>query len=251
MKYCFVIPHFNHHLAFANFLPILSSLSMPCVIVDDGSDPDSVAVVEDLIKDYDNIYFLKHAFNRGKGAAVFTGAYYARTLGFTHIIQIDADGQHDINDVAGFVEYSRAHPDAIVSGKPYFDESAPKLRVYGRRVTDLWVALETLSFEIKDGLCGFRIYPLSQVEKILDKYHIGIRMDFDTEMLVKAVWADVPLHFMPTKVIYPENSVSHFHYCRDNFLLIALHVRLILGMLWRSPVLLFRRFKTAFASTKN
>ncbi|MFT6389583.1 MAG: glycosyltransferase involved in cell wall biosynthesis [Cellvibrionaceae bacterium] len=252
MNYCFVVPHFNHHLALAKFLPILSSLSIPCVVVDDGSDSESVTAVEALLErvaeEGNDNYFLKHAFNRGKGAAVFTGAYYARTLGFTHIIQIDADGQHDINDVAGFLDYSRAHADAIVSGKPYFDASAPKLRVYGRRVTDLWVALETLSFQIKDGLCGFRIYPLSQVEKILDRYHIGIRMDFDTEILVKAVWADVPLHFMPTKVIYPENSVSHFHYARDNLLLIALHARLILGMLLRSPMLIARRIRALLAA---
>lgn len=248
MKYCFVIPHFNHHVAFAKFLPLLSTLGLPCVVVDDGSQADSIAAVEKLISDYDNVYLLKHAFNRGKGAAVFTGAYYARTLGFTHIIQIDADGQHDINDVAGFIEYSQSKPDAIVSGKPYFDESAPKLRVYGRRVTDLWVALESLSFQIKDGLCGFRIYPLNQVEKMLDRYHIGVRMDFDTEMMVKAVWADVPLHFMPTKVIYPEAGVSHFHYWRDNFLLISLHVRLILGMLVRSPMLLTKRIKAIFVT---
>jgi len=251
MNYCFVVPHFNHHVAFAEFLPILSALSIPCIVVDDGSDQESVNAIEALIKNYDDVYFLKHVFNRGKGAAFFTGAYYARALGFTHIIQIDADGQHDVNDVAGFIQYRRSHPKTIVSGKPYFDESAPKLRVYGRRVTDLWVALETLSFQIKDGLCGFRIYPLSQVETILDKYHIGIRMDFDTEMLVKAVWADVPLHFMPTKVIYPEGSVSHFHYCRDNFLLISLHIRLILGMLLRSPILIFRRIRSFFLSKEK
>ncbi len=253
MKYCFVVPHYNHHQAFAKFLPILASLSIPCIIVDDGSEANSLQSVQSSIETLNasaeqsvDLYFLKHAFNRGKGAAVFTGAYYARALGFTHIIQIDADGQHDINDVAAFIEYSQSQPEAIVSGKPYFDETAPKLRVYGRRVTDLWVALETLSFQIKDGLCGFRIYPLSQVEKILDKYHIGVRMDFDTEMLVKAVWADVPLHFMPTKVIYPENGVSHFHYRRDNFILISLHTRLILGMLIHSPMLIMRRLKSIF-----
>ncbi len=243
MKYCFVIPHYNHHIAFTEFLPLLSSLSIPSIVVDDGSQVESVEAVKALVQQHENIHFLSHAFNRGKGAAVFTGAYYARVLGFTHIIQIDADGQHDINDVAGFIEYSQAHPNAIVSGKPYFDESAPKLRVYGRRVTDLWTALETLSFQIKDGLCGFRIYPLNAIECLLDRYHIGVRMDFDTEMLVKAVWADIPLHFMSTKVIYPENSVSHFHYWRDNFLLISLHTRLLLGMLLHSPVLIARNIK--------
>lgn len=252
MNYCFVVPHFNHHDAFARFLPSLVRLGFACIIVDDGSDKSSIDKVDQLVADIKSandtpdLYLLKHATNRGKGAAFFTGAYYAHTLGYTHVIQIDADGQHDLNDVAGFVEYSRNRPDAIVSGKPYFEDDAPKVRVYGRRVTDFWVALETLSLQIKDSLCGYRIYPLRQIERILDAYHIGVRMDFDTEMLVKAVWLDIPLHFMPTKVIYPEGAVSHFNYIRDNFLLISLHVKLILGMLVRSPFFIIRNIKRVF-----
>ena len=251
LKYCFVIPHYNHHRAFADFFPRLHALGIPAVIVDDGSDPDSVAAVADMLSGFSETsslkhHFLKHSVNRGKGAAFFTGTYYARALGFTHVIQIDADGQHDLNDVASLVGLSHQHPEAIISGKPFFDQQAPKIRVYGRRVTDLWVALESFSLQIKDGLCGFRVYPLSQVELILDKYHIGVRMDFDTEILVKAVWLAIPLHFVPTKVIYPENSVSHFHYLRDNLLLITLHMRLLLGMLIRSPALLLRRVKSLF-----
>jgi glycosyltransferase involved in cell wall biosynthesis len=259
MKYCFVIPHFNHHVAFSKFLPTIMQLNIACIIVDDGSLPGSIDIVEALIDNLSssisgdgkvgaeqNLYLLKHAHNRGKGAAFFTGAYYARTLGYTHAIQIDADGQHDINDVSAFMKYSQSHPETIVSGNPYFEDDAPKLRVYGRRVTDFWVALETLSFQIKDSLCGYRIYPLTQVEYILDYYHIGARMDFDTEILVKAVWLDIPLHFLQTKVIYPENSVSHFHYARDNFLLIYLHIRLMLGMLVRSPLFMIKNVKNLF-----
>lgn len=246
INYCFVIPHYNHQQAFVDFFPRLQQLGIPAVVVDDGSDPQSVGAVQQMLAGFSDVYFLKHQVNRGKGAAFFTGAYYARTLGFSHVIQIDADGQHDLNDVEKLLSLSRLHPQAIISGKPYFDIQAPKIRVYGRRITDLWVALESLSLQIKDGLCGFRVYPLSQVERILDRYHVGVRMDFDTEILVKAVWLGAPLHFVPTKVIYPEKGVSHFHYWRDNALLIALHTRLLLGMLVRSPALLLRRIRSFF-----
>src|SRR5690606_7671316 len=104
----------------------------------------------------------KHTRNRGKGAAVKTGFCYARILGFSHAIQIDADGQHDSAAVSQFVEVSKSNPDTIICGHPLFDESAPKVRLYGRKVTDFWVALETLSFAVKDSLCGFRVYPLDQ-----------------------------------------------------------------------------------------
>lgn len=241
MTYCLVIPHYNHQKQLATFLPGLLQCGLPCIIVDDGSDNDNLRQLEILVRSYNNIYLCKHVFNRGKGAAVKTGFCYAGILGFTHAIQIDADGQHDGAAVLQFVDVSKNHPDTIICGRPVFDESVPKVRLYGRKVTDFWVALETLSFAVKDGLCGFRVYPLEQFEKILDRYYAGSRMDFDTEVLVKAVWAGVPLKFIDTAVSYPEDGASHFRYLRDNLMLIALHTRLMLGMLARSPWLVFRR----------
>jgi len=242
MKYCIVIPHYNHCNALLKLLPKLAALSHPIIIVDDGSDRESVKKLRQAMdKHILPIHFIPHPYNRGKGAAVISASYHARTLGYSHIIQLDADGQHDINDIDEFIAYSQQHPDAIVSGKPIFDSSAPKVRLYGRKVTDFWVAIETLSLQIKDALCGFRVYPLSSMELLLDNYRIGVRMDFDTEMLVKAVWSKIPLHFINSKVIYPEDGVSHFKYWRDNKLLVRLHCRLLVGMLLRSPQLIYHR----------
>lgn len=246
MNYCLLIPHYNHLDLFKQLAPKLKKLGLPCVIVDDGSDPETLHALEQLVAEGDNCHLFAHRYNRGKGAAVITAFYHARHLGFTHGIQIDADGQHNLDDIEQFITYSKAHPRTIISGKPFFEDNAPKIRVYGRRVTDFWVALETLSLRIKDSLCGFRVYPLASVEKVIDAYHIGPRMNFDTDILVKAVWADIPLHFIPTKVIYHENSVSHFHYLRDNALLIQLHCKLLTGMLIRLPWLLYRRITELF-----
>ena len=244
MKLCIVVPHFNHEAAFEAFLPTLASLNLPCVVVDDGSNEVSLDSVKTALEKTDvDIHFFEHGYNRGKGAAVATAATQARALGFTHMIQIDADGQHDVNDVEKFIALSRDYPEAIISGHPQFDETAPKARLYGRKVTDFWVAIETLSFEIKDSLCGFRLYPLSQFEKVSDQYHIGKRMDFDTDIAVKSIWSGIEMKFIPTKVIYHQNSVSHFYYLRDNLLLIKLHVGLMLGMLLRSPMLIARKLK--------
>jgi glycosyltransferase involved in cell wall biosynthesis len=243
MSYCLLVPHYNHERQFLAFLPQLIATGLPLVVVDDGSNDHSRTQVAAAVAQHANAHFFALQRNRGKGGALKAGFYVARSLGFTHAIQIDADGQHDIQDIAGFVQRSQAQPEAIICGKPVFDESAPKARVYGRKVTDFWVALETLSLRIKDGLCGFRVYPLTQIENVLDQYFIGNRMDFDTELLVKAVWLNTALVFIETKVIYPEHNVSHFNYLRDNLLLIKLHTRLMLGMLMRLPMLLWQRLR--------
>lgn len=241
MNYCLLIPHYNHERQFIAFLPQLVASGLPCIIVDDGSSKQSLVALKAALTQYDNVYFFAQRRNRGKGAVVKAGFVHARALGFTHAIQIDADGQHDVADLPRFIAASRASPEAIICGKPTFDDSAPKARVYGRKVTDVFVAIETLSLKIKDGLCGYRVYPLAAMENILDRFFIGSRMNFDTDMLVKAVWLNIPLTFINTRVIYPEQSVSHFNYMRDNLLLIRLHTRLLFGMLLRSPVLLWHR----------
>jgi polyprenyl-phospho-N-acetylgalactosaminyl synthase len=243
MNYCLLIPHYNHSHQLIAFLPKLIDSGLPCVIVDDGSNEDNILALQKAIMPFPQIHLFLQRRNRGKGGAVKAGFYHARSLGFTHAIQIDADGQHNVEDLQEFIRTSHQNPSAIICGKPVFDASAPKARLYGRKVTDFWVALETLSLKIKDGLCGFRVYPLTEIENILDHYFLGSRMDFDTELLVKAVWLKIPLIFIKTKVIYPEANVSHFNYLRDNLLLIKLHSRLMLGMLIRLPILLGHRLR--------
>jgi glycosyltransferase involved in cell wall biosynthesis len=240
---CLIVPHYRHVAEFEQFLPRLLALALPIILIDDGSSDAQVSQLEQLIQDKPDITLVKHGHNRGKGAAVMTGLTLARAQGYSHGFQVDADGQHNLEDVHHFIEQARAHPNAIICGKPTFTDDAPKARVYGRRVTDFWVALETLSTQIKDGLCGFRVYPLVQTEQICDAYYIGKRMDFDTEILVKAVWRNIELRFIDTQVIYPEGGASHFNYLRDNLLLIRLHTRLMLGMLVRSPWLIAQRLR--------
>lgn len=244
MSYCLVVPHYNHASAFEAFLPRLVSLDLPCVIVDDGSNPESKARLNKLLKPHPQLHLVEHPRNRGKGAAMWTGAHAARALGHTHMLQIDADGQHDTNDVSRFIDESKAHPGAIVSGAPQFDSSAPKARVYGRKVTDFWVALETGTLKIKDSLCGFRVYPLKEFEAVFDKYHIGKRMDFDTDVMVKSVWEGVDVRFIDTDVVYLHNNVSHFHYWQDNWRLIWLHARLMTRMMLRLPLRLLSWVKS-------
>jgi glycosyltransferase involved in cell wall biosynthesis len=244
-SYCLMVPHYNHHQQFALFLPEILSSQLPCIIIDDGSDPHSLSSLKKTLADQTSIYLYEHGYNRGKGAAIKTGICHARAQGFTHAIQIDADGQHNVNDIPSFITLSKQHPNSIICGKPIYDVSVPKARLYGRKITDFWVMLETLSLTIKDSLCGFRVYPIKNTEAVFDHYYIGNRMDVDTEILVKACWLSFELKFIDTLVIYPEQNISHFHYLRDNLLLIRLHLRLMTGMLIRLPKLLLAAIRRA------
>jgi hypothetical protein len=121
-----------------------------------------------------------------------------------------------------------------------FDESVSKLRFYARYITLFFVWLETLSTEIRDALCGFRSYPLRQIVSLVEVSKPGKRMTFDPEILVRAVWAGMPLCYVPINIAYPEDGKSHFRYFRDNLEISLMHTRLIFGMLVRLPMLIRR-----------
>ena len=133
------------------------------------------------------------------------------------------------------------HPRAIVNGRPLYDDSVPTGRLVGRYATHVWVWINTLSLAIADSMCGFRAYPLAATIAMLDRESVGLRMDFDIEIIVRLHWAGVPVRNLPTRVTYPLDGVSHFDLWRDNLRISKMHARLFFGMLWRSPRLLARR----------
>ncbi len=186
---------------------------------------------------------------KGKGGAVKAGIKRAQDLGFSHAIQIDADGQHDPEPcLPALIQASQDKPQHLISGQPIYDESVPKARLYGRYATHIWVWIETLSLSIKDSMCGFRAYPINQTQAVLNKYDVGSRMDFDIEILVRLYWEGCDIDFVETRVIYPENGISHFDALWDNVKISWMHTRLFFGMLPRAPKLIARHFKSTSVS---
>jgi glycosyltransferase involved in cell wall biosynthesis len=237
---CVVIPVYNHEHAIGAVVGAIRAQGVPMVLVDDGSGPACADVLKGLSATPE-VVLVRHERNRGKGAAVRTGLYTARERRYTHAVQIDADGQHTVDDVSRFIEEARRHPRAVICGRPTFDASIPRSRYYGRYLTHALVWLETLSFELIDTMCGFRVYPLDATLALLDRTSVGARMDFDTEILVRLYWRGARTRWLATAVRYPLDGVSHYRMFRDNVRMTWLHARLLVGMLVRLPLLLWRK----------
>lgn len=238
---CVVIPCYNHGATMAGVLKRLQPFALPVIIVDDGSD----AVTKQELAQLTGVTLIHLETNRGKGEAVITGLKAASHAGFTHAIQLDADGQHCIEDVPRFLDEARTHPGCLISGMPDYDDSVPKSRLYGRYVTHVWVWIETLSLSLKDSMCGFRVYPLVATLAVIARHSPGKGMDFDTEIMVRLYWAGTDSRFLRTRVIYPVDGLSHFDALRDNLRISWMHTRLFFGMLPRIPALLTRRRQSA------
>jgi len=240
MRCCLLIPVYNHPDKLPALMHRLSSTGLATFLVNDGSNAHCSAVMRQLADDDSNVTLIELERNSGKGAAMKAGMRAASRAGYTHAMQVDADGQHNLDDVADMLSLARHNPRALVTGVPHF-KNIPRLRYYARHLTHFWVWVNTLSRDIADSMCGFRIYPLAATMAIVDSAHTGDRMDFDSEIMVRLHWAGTPVIELPTLVTYPEDGISHFRGWRDTGLIAWMHTRLFFGMLWRLPRLLTRR----------
>ena len=197
---------------------------LPVIVVDDGSAAEGRAAVDAI--GAEGLAQIHHREqNGGKGAAVTTGFMLAREAGYSHALQVDADGQHALGDIPRFIEAAREQPEALILGAPVYDESAPKGRLIGRKITQFWTNIETYGRVIDDPMCGFRVYPVEAACEVAPR--CGMRMDFDIEVAVRLVWHGLSVVNLPTQVVYHEGGVSHFNYFSDNVRISWMHSRLV------------------------
>ena len=239
-----LIPSYNTGAKVLETVRDALTVWQPVWVVVDGSTDGTAETLQTLAEHTPALKIFILPRNQGKGAAVLHGLQQAAAAGYTHVLTLDADGQHPADMIAEFMAVSQANPDMVVLGKPMFDASAPALRVNGRKISNWWANLETLGAGIGDSLFGFRVYPIMPLRQIMEHSHWMRRFDFDPEVAVRLCWQGV----RPINLVAPvryfsadEGGVSHFNYLRDNTLLTWMHIRLMCGFVLRLPLLIWRR----------
>jgi len=235
VRACVLIPDYDHRDEIEGVVDSLAFAGLPCLIVDDGSGPATRAVLDEIARSRPGVDVHHRERNGGRGAALKTGYRLAQQRGFSHVVQLDADAQHDASDLPRFLAAMERDPGALVLGAPIFDESAPRSRLWGRQLSRAMVWLATLSFDVHDPLCGFRGIPLAPTLAVLDATRTGDHMDFDPELVIRLHRAGVPVRNVSTRVVYRHGGLSHFDAVRDNARLSGVYARALAGMLARLP----------------
>jgi glycosyltransferase involved in cell wall biosynthesis len=226
-----VIPTYDNPRTIRRVVTAIRAHAESVLVVDDGSGPAARAEI-DRLGGEGLAQVVRREVNGGKGAAVKTGIRAAAAAGFTHVLQIDADGQHTLDDLPTFLAAAAGAPQGLVLGYPIFDGTVPAARLWGRKLTNFWVHVETGGQVIRDPMCGFRVYPVAAALQALPR---ADRMDFDPEIAVRLVWAGLPVINIPTRVRYlsaAEGGVSHFRLWRDNVRISWMHTRLVFSAPW-------------------
>jgi glycosyltransferase involved in cell wall biosynthesis len=239
VKPCAVIPVYNHGSTVGAVVRAVAEI-VPVILVDDGSDDETKRALARAVQEIQGVTLVTRAKNGGKGAAMRDGFEKAEALGFTHALQIDADGQHDSGRARFFLSEAAKRPGAVICGLPQFDDSCPVIRLKGRKISAAWARVVTLSKALPDVHCGFRVYPVAAALGVMRSQPVDRRMGFDTEILVRLYWQGTQPVFFPVKIVYPPGGISNFRAVRDNARISWAFTRLFFGMLLRLPALLTR-----------
>lgn len=232
MRGAVLLPSYNSGSLLARTVAEVLGVWDEVRVVVDGSDDGSWLAAEGMLGS-GRVWRLER--NVGKGGAVLEGMLRLRAEGFDHVLVMDSDGQHPARMVREFMGLAQGGG-VFVAGVPVFGDDAPAVRVWGRLAGNFFARFETMWQGVEDSLFGFRLYPVEAAIRVLEGTRWGRGYDFDTVLAVRLAWAGVGCVNVPVPVRYPprsEGGVTHFRYARDNALLVAAHVRLMLETPWR------------------
>jgi glycosyltransferase involved in cell wall biosynthesis len=205
LRCAIVIPAYNHGAQVRKVVEKCLQFRLPVVVVDDGSTDST----PDVLAPLSGVTVIRHKKNQGKGASLLTG--FAAVLQLADwAITIDADGQHDPEDILSLTRAVTGRQRPLVIGRraEMGHKNVPWTSRWGRRFANFWVWASCGRW-LSDSQSGFRIYPLPET------LHLGTkakRFQFEVEVLVRAVWRGIPIIEAPIHAIYgpPEERVSHF-----------------------------------------
>lgn len=241
-----IIPSFNSGPQLEKTVREILTLWRPIIVIIDGSSDGSDVSVRSMAASIPGLHILSSEKNQGKGCAIMSGMRLAADKGLSHVATFDADGQHHAPDLPRFMAASQKNPSAMILGCPIFGADAPRIRVWGHRLANFFSTLETCGAGLGDSLFGFRIYPVFPSLSVFRKIRGIHGFDVETQLAVRLAWKGIPAITLDTPVYYrtkAEGGISHFHYVRDNSLLIQAHALLLAQSTWHHAKTLFYRFK--------
>ena len=194
------------------------------LVVDDGSTDRTADAAKAA-----GAEVLRLPTNRGKGEALRAGLRAVRERGLTHALTLDGDGQHLPGEIPVLLRASTETPDALVLGaRQHEPGSLSPIRVFGNRFANRWVEI-ACGAALPDTQSGLRVYPLDAV------LALGCRAErfaFETEVVIRAVRAGLPLRSVPVRVWNPppDARISHFRGFSDSLGIVLTVVRLLLRL---------------------
>lgn len=244
IRLCVLIPTYNNERTILQVVSDVLLYVEDVIVVNDGSTDSTQKILDQLPS---GVKIVSYERNRGKGYALVKGFRTAMSCGFTHVITLDADGQHFASDIPVMLSAIEHNREGIIVGHRNLTETnMPRGNTFANRFSNFWFHLQTF-VKLPDTQSGYRVYTLSAVRGLR---WITARYEAELELLVFAAWTGVKITSVPVKVYYPpmEERVSHFRPVYDFIRISILNTLLCIGaVLYGYPMLLARKIKKVLA----
>ncbi len=167
MKVLIIVPCYNEEKNIERTIEGIIEKGYDYVIIDDGSKDASLEIARK------NNYQVIHLSNNlGIGGAMQTGYRYAARNGYDVAVQIDGDGQHNVEEVEKLIQPIRDGLCNMVIGSRFIDNKgfqSSTMRRVGIRLLS-WLMKLFSGQEILDMTSGFRAIDKSLIRRFSDRY---------------------------------------------------------------------------------
>lgn len=217
-----LIPAYEPSMALAELIRGLLPHFRRVLVVDDGSR--TAGAVFDELAGMPAVTLLRHAVNRGKGAALRTGFAHLQEDGRQVVVTVDADGQHLPEDALRVAEATR--PGFMTLGTRTFRGDIP----FRSRLGNLWTRGEfrlLTGRSVADTQSGLRGFPADLLPELLKIP--GDRYEYEIASLVRLAKSGRVKTVPITTVYEPGNPTSHYRAFRDTLLTQSALIRAAIG----------------------
>jgi glycosyltransferase involved in cell wall biosynthesis len=228
-RYAVVIPAYEESATIADVAARAAAQADLVIVVDDGSSDGTSEMLAGL-----PVVVLRNERNIGKGASLWRGMQYALEHGVAGVVTLDADGQHQPEDIPRLVQLAREYPeDLIIGARSERETNAPRSRYLANRTADFWIGCAA-GQSLADSQSGFRVYPAALLSSVQVSHGPTRGFVFESEFLIEAARRGARIRSVPIAAIYPrQGRPSHFRPVLD----IARIVRMVAAKLLRRAAL--------------
>ena len=165
-----IIPTYNEAGFIHKLLSDLFSFNLDALVVDDGSSDGTIDLAKAAGTRGNQINFLLRESKMGLGSAYRAGFAWALSNGYERIIQMDADGSHQVSDLKSILRYSDENPEVeLIIGSRWIADGAienwSKFRELLSRGANRYTQI-MLQLGVRDATAGFRIYKAPLIKRM-------------------------------------------------------------------------------------
>ena len=174
---------------------------LPVMVIDDGSSDATAQIAENS-----GATVLQQTPNQGKGVALRAGFQYAIEERYQAVLTLDADGQHDPEEIPAFLTAYQLNKADLIIGERDFSQ-IPSVRRLANTL-GRWSFSWAVGEPVSDNQSGYRLIGKRMMEAMLRSSESGF--EFEVEMIVVCIQRGYLLNWVPIRTIYREEG-SHIH----------------------------------------